>query len=99
MTSNEYRAEFRVPSTHPSLPGHFPGHPLVPGVVLLTAVADALRQWRNMRLVRVIDVKFSAPLLPEEAAELTLSGAESRIRFDIRRDGQTLARGSVEAAE
>ena len=26
---------FTIAADHPSLPGHFPGHPIVPGVVLL----------------------------------------------------------------
>jgi 3-hydroxymyristoyl/3-hydroxydecanoyl-(acyl carrier protein) dehydratase len=91
----------RFDAGHPALPGHFPGQPLVPGVLLLEQVALALRSWRGLRLARVLDAKFVAPLLPDESAQLELTEmqeADSRIRFRIRRDGVTLARGTVEGA-
>ena len=82
---------------HPALPGHFPGAPLVPGVILLEQVALALRAWRGQRLSRVLEAKFAAPLLPEETATLRLTAADgARARFEIRRDGILLARGLVE---
>ena len=98
MTADAYQATFAVAPTHPALPGHFPGHPLVPGVVMLEQVAMALRSWRDERLARVAEAKFVAPLLPGESAELSLSGADSRVRFEIRRGGALLARGVVEGA-
>ncbi|MBE1159607.1 hydroxymyristoyl-ACP dehydratase [Dyella sp. 7MK23] len=85
-----------VPPEHPCLPGHFPGQPLVPGVVLLEQVAIALRSWRNQRLARVVEAKFVAPLYPGEQAELELGEQAGRIRFAISRDSQLLARGVVE---
>ena len=36
------RRPIRIEADHPSLPGHFPGRPLVPGVMLLEQVALAL---------------------------------------------------------
>ncbi len=98
MTAAACQTTFAVSPTHSALPGHFPGHPLVPGVVMLEQVAMALRAWRGERLVRVAEVKFAAPLLPGESAELTLSEAGSRVRFEIRRGGELLARGMVEGA-
>lgn len=91
----------RVDAGHPSLPGHFPGQPLVPGVLILEQVALALRAWRGQRLVRVLEAKFMAPLLPDESAQLQLSpvGADTaRVGFRIERDGMVLARGVVEGA-
>ena len=34
----------RVAADHPALPGHFPGRPIVPGVLLLDAVLQAMRR-------------------------------------------------------
>ena len=36
-----------IHADHPSLPGHFPGAPLVPGVVILDEVVAALAEWRQ----------------------------------------------------
>ena len=94
-----FERPFCIGADHPSLPGHFPGHPLVPGVILLEQVAMALREWRGQRLARVADAKFVAPLLPAEAAlvRFTPTAAE-RIRFDIFRGDTLLARGTIEGA-
>jgi 3-hydroxymyristoyl/3-hydroxydecanoyl-(acyl carrier protein) dehydratase len=88
-----------VDAGHPCLPGHFPGQPLVPGVLLLEQVARALRAWRGQRLGRVLEAKFMAPLLPGQAAQLQLDQAvagTARVAFRIERDGILLARGIVE---
>lgn len=105
---------FCIASDHPALPGHFPGFPLVPGVILLEQVAVALRAWRGERLARVVEAKFMAPLLPAQSANVRLSlvtvsravstdaavsgEAAARIRFEIFRDDTVLARGSIEGA-
>ena len=34
--------QFSIPHDHPSLPGHFPGRPIVPGVVMLERVLEAI---------------------------------------------------------
>jgi 3-hydroxyacyl-[acyl-carrier-protein] dehydratase len=96
-TNNDrYRTALCVSPEHPCLPGHFPEHPLVPGVLLLEHVANALRDWRNLRLARVLEVKFLAPLHPGEEAELELDDAAGRIRFAIQREQRVLARGVIE---
>ncbi|MEO7066098.1 MAG: hydroxymyristoyl-ACP dehydratase [Rhodanobacter sp.] len=88
-----------IEANHPALAGHFPGRPLVPGVMLLECVADALRAWRGQRLERVVEAKFLAPLLPDQLASVHLTAgasAETRVRFEIQRDGIVLARGVIE---
>lgn len=91
----------RIDAGHPAFPGHFPGHPLVPGVVLLEQVAQALHAWRGQRLVRVLETKFMAPLLPDETATVRLSDVSTgatKIRFEILRGEVLLARGVIEGA-
>lgn len=97
-SDNRYRTVLCVSPDHPCLPGHFPGQPLVPGVVLLEYVAKALRAWRNQRLVRIVEAKFVAPLYPGEQAELALDEKAGRVHFEIFRDSQVLARGVIEGA-
>ena len=95
----DFEHQFCIAAEHPALPGHFPGQPLVPGVVLLEQVAQALRAWRGERLVRVLEAKFVAPLLPDQTASLQLlqgNTEHARIQFRIQRDGMLLARGTVE---
>lgn len=98
MATVTYTQACCIDTTHPALPGHFPGQPLVPGVMLLEQVALALRAWRHQRLARVLEAKFVAPLLPAQPAlvQLAAVAGEARVRFEIQRDGMVLARGVVE---
>jgi 3-hydroxymyristoyl/3-hydroxydecanoyl-(acyl carrier protein) dehydratase len=74
-------ATFTVPASHPALPGHFPGAPVVPGVVLLDHVAAAARAAFGLGvLIGVPRVKFAAPVL---------SGQAVRIAF-VPRDAQRI---------
>ncbi len=98
MSSTVFQRDICVAADHPSLPGHFPAAPLVPGVMLLDHVAQALREWRDLRLTRVLEAKFMAPLLPDQHATLDLIDAAGRVRFEIRREGTLLARGLIEGA-
>ena len=96
---NGFAQALRFDAGHPALPGHFPGQPLVPGVLLLEQLALALRAWRGQRLTRVPEAKFVAPLRPGESARLQLTpvaASASRVNFRIERDGTLLARGVIE---
>ncbi len=89
---------FRVDARHPSLPGHFPGHPVVPGVVLLDRLAAALERTGAGPLRRLATVKFLSPLLPDQEATLTATRSGTRIRFRIERDDTPIMNGEGELA-
>jgi len=89
---------FTIPLDHPSLPGHFPGRPLVPGVVVLDRVIAAIEaQQGALGPVRLPQVKFLQPLLPGEAARIELDGATPRWRFRVLRSDTLIASGDVVA--
>lgn len=96
-----HEAALAIPGDHPALPGHFPGHPLVPGVVLLDCVLAEAEHWLGGRVtVRSLpQAKFTAPLLPGQAAQIQLRLAGSQLRFSVTRAGETIAQGMVELGE
>jgi 3-hydroxyacyl-[acyl-carrier-protein] dehydratase len=87
-----------IASAHPSLPGHFPGNPIVPGVVLLDCIAGVLERDDDARLAQIRAVKFLAPLKPDEIAELRIERDGTRVRFRIERDGAPILVGEGELA-
>lgn len=90
----------RIAASHPSLPGHFPGQPIVPGVVLLDLVLQHAERWLGRTLVATAlpQAKFTSPLLPEQDAQLRLSLQGEELRFAISRDGAAIAQGSFRLA-
>lgn len=93
---------FTIPADHPSLPGHFPGHPVVPGVVVLEQVLDAIAAHDAPLAapLRWPQVKFVAPLLPGQSAEVALErvGDAAHWRWRVSHDGRLLASGEVAGA-
>ncbi|MCL1635036.1 hypothetical protein M2650_10385 [Luteimonas sp. SX5] len=91
--------EFRIPAGHPSLPGHFPGRPVVPGVVLLDKVLEAIENTgAPLGALRLPQVKFVQPLLPEQTATIELQADAPRWRFRILRGDALIASGEVAIA-
>jgi 3-hydroxymyristoyl/3-hydroxydecanoyl-(acyl carrier protein) dehydratase len=81
---------------HAALAGHFPGRPIVPGVVLLDLAVDyaQFQFGSDLQIVCVDQAKFLAPLLPDQEAQLTLSRSGSKLRFSIQYNSILIAHGS-----
>lgn len=93
-------ASLLIEQSHPALPGHFPGQPIVPGVVLLDRVLEAAQRWlgRSVRLQTLQQAKFVAPLLPQQVAQIELKLQGNELRFTITRAGAAIAQGSMSVA-
>jgi 3-hydroxymyristoyl/3-hydroxydecanoyl-(acyl carrier protein) dehydratase len=70
---------FVIAADHPSLPGHFPGKPVVPGAVLLDRAIETAERAIGRPITRVVVAKFPRPLLP---------GTPCSIEIDIGERGQ-----------
>ena len=98
MSVQALRVRFCVPATHPALPGHFPGRPVVPGVVLLDQVAALIERACAAPIGSLPQVKFLRPLLPGQEAELSIEDDGKRVHFRILHDTAVIATGTVELA-
>ncbi|HZF79495.1 MAG TPA: CoA ligase, partial [Rubrivivax sp.] len=85
-----------IAADHPAFAGHFPGRPVLPGVVLLSLITQAL----NGRLgatPRIDNAKFLAPVGPGAQLRLALreqSGGNA-VTFEIWHGPQLAARGQL----
>ena len=93
-----------IASNHASLAGHFPGNPVVPGVVILDEVISVFEQYfPEADCVGFSMVKFNSVLLPEEKFVITLEevGA-TKLKFACthlqKDDGKMIASGQMQIA-
>ena len=89
-----------ITADHPSLPGHFPDAPLVPGVLILDEVLAALRdRQRDCQLAAIRTVKFLQPLRPEQQFTICFSASNaeaSEVNFYCRIEDRVIAEGQLE---
>lgn len=83
---------------HPAIAGHFPGDPIVPGVVLVDRIASLLERNGRGSLRRLGAIKFVAPLRPSEVAEVNVRIDVARVRFRIACGEQAIMSGDAELA-
>jgi acyl-coenzyme A synthetase/AMP-(fatty) acid ligase len=91
---------FTIAADHPALPGHFPGQPIVPGVVLLDHAISVIGAALNhpFDTWRLGSAKFLSPAAPGVPLALAFEVATSgSIRFTIRAAERTVASGVLAA--
>jgi 3-hydroxyacyl-[acyl-carrier-protein] dehydratase len=87
-------ATAHIPASHPAFAGHFPGRPIVPGVLLLAEVVEAvLVHGGTLAPLQVGAVKFVAPVGPDAELRIewdAVDAASTRLRFEVSQivDGQ-----------
>jgi 3-hydroxyacyl-[acyl-carrier-protein] dehydratase len=87
-----------IPADHPAFAGHFPGTPIVPGVVLLDEALFAIQSADGLSLdaCRIASAKFFHPVGPGTVLvvrhEMLAIGS---IQFDIMDGPRKVASGSL----
>jgi 3-hydroxyacyl-[acyl-carrier-protein] dehydratase len=93
-------AHWTVPADHPAFAGHFPGAPILPGVVLLDVALQMIAMTCGIAPHgwEISSVKFLSPALPgDELVILHSLSTDSPIRFDIMSGMRKIASGSIAA--
>ena len=86
-----------VDQTHPCLPGHFPGDPIVPGVLILARVMKAAVMVYGAPVHAVRVVKFQARLQANERFTIVLQpGSEDAVKFQVMRGEAVISDGVLQ---
>jgi 3-hydroxyacyl-[acyl-carrier-protein] dehydratase len=85
-----------VAADHPAYAGHFPGQPILPGVVLLDEALQALAlgQGLDAAVGQIKSAKFPSPVEPGEALRLHYAAtAAGAFRFEVVAGHRVVASG------
>lgn len=102
MSPDAVQTRLAIPPDHPAFEGHFPGHPILPGVVMLAEALAAIEAatGRPPHAWTISSAKFLRPVEP--GTPLTLAHerlASGAMRFEIRSPLGTVANGTCALRE
>lgn len=83
--------EFRFASSQPVFAGHFPGHPILPGVFQLemARVAAEAVAGSSLKVREIVKAKFRRPIRPEEMIRVEVKlvaqqdGPQARVTLSV----------------
>ena len=89
-----------IGTAHPAFDGHFPGHPVLPGVVVLAEVLAGIEQHLAKPVDRILirSAKFHAPVAPGSTLRIELvsgDGDGSAVAFTVSCDDTRVASGTL----
>ncbi len=86
-----------IPEGHPAFEGHFPGHPVFPGIAHLALAAHVLATVteRTANVAAVPFLRLRHPVAPGDVLEVTLGrpAPDGTVPFDVRRGQDRVSNG------
>ncbi|MEA2602752.1 MAG: 3-hydroxyacyl-[acyl-carrier-protein] dehydratase [Acidobacteriota bacterium] len=89
-----------IPVSSSLFAGHFPGHPILPGIAHLALAERALREitGQDVSLAGVRNLKLRRPVSPGDILEIRIGSPdeEGTVRFEVRCNGEVASQGTVQ---
>jgi 3-hydroxyacyl-[acyl-carrier-protein] dehydratase len=100
LADRRLRAEASVPTTSTIFEGHFPGYPLMPGVLLIEAMAQS-SGWLMIALTKFERMPFLAQVKHAKLREFVRPGTAFTVYASLEHDGSGFAvtRAKIVAAD
>lgn len=96
MSEQAYHHIWQVPVDHPAFAGHFPGRPIVPGVLILDQAVLCAQHMQPASDWQIVNSKFLRPVGPGAQLQFTLTpGGRGDLAFTVTADGDTVASGKL----
>ena len=99
MTDDTFNGMLWIDESLPHFSGHFPGQPILPGVVqvewALDAAALSFAATPAAKFSGMSQIKFKAPVLPRTWLQLSLAREHSDVVFELRDGDTTRTRGRL----
>ena len=89
----------RIAPDHPCLAGHFPGFPIIPGVVLLDETLHAIEQQQQIGPAcwTISAVKFHHTVAPGDELRLSCDWQpDAQVHFELRSAQGLVASGTIQ---
>ncbi len=91
----------------PWFSGHFPGEPILPGIAILSMIAETIRhyeaaQGRDVKISGIRRVRFKQQVRPDELLNISLTraseGRDKVYNFTVELKGKTVCKGTALAS-
>lgn len=91
-TGFDIKADLVINAAHKIFEGHFPGHPVVPGVCMMQMVKEIMEQVfkKKTNLVSAGEMKFLAIINPEENTNI-----QAALKYKIEETGNVAVSASL----